>query len=148
MKKGIAIIIIFAVLLGGALFVQHNKNSDNTSNSSGTTSTSNSDTSNMPDMSTSTPAPNSTQATATDKVTIRNFAFSPANITVKKGTTVTWTNQDSTAHTVTETDGQNGPKSDLLNMGQSYTFTFNTAGTFKYECSVHPQMTGTVTVTE
>jgi plastocyanin len=76
------------------------------------------------------------------------MAFSPADITVKKGTTVTWTNQDSVAHTVVETDGQDGPKSNDLNNGQSYTFTYNTVGAFKYHCSIHPMMTGTVTVTE
>ena len=84
----------------------------------------------------------------TNSVTISNFAFSPAAITVKKGTAVTWTNKDSTTHTVTENDSQDGPKSGELNQGQSYTFTYNTAGTFKYHCSIHPDMTGSVTVTE
>jgi plastocyanin len=85
---------------------------------------------------------------ATNKVTIEDFAFNSANITVKKGATVTWTNQDSAAHTVTETDSQAGPKSDNLRPGQSYSFTFKAAGTYKYHCLIHPNMTGTVTVTE
>src|SRR5581483_9624959 len=66
--------------------------------------------------------------TSTDAVTIQNFAFSPSDITVKKGTTVTWTNKDSVAHTVTETDGQAGPKSGDVSPNSSYTFTFNTPG--------------------
>lgn len=96
---------------------------------------------------TNSPNATATPAAATDSVSITNFAFNPGNITVKKGTTVTWTNKDAVAHTVTETDGQTGPKSGDLNQGQSYSFTFNTVGTFKYDCSIHPYMTGTVTVT-
>lgn len=88
------------------------------------------------------------QSVATNKVTIANFAFSPANITVKKGTSVTWTNQDSTSHTVTENDGKNGPSAPPLGQGQNYSFTFNQTGTFHYHCSIHPEMTGTVTVTD
>jgi heme/copper-type cytochrome/quinol oxidase subunit 2 len=49
---------------------------------------------------------------------------------------------------VTENDGQTGPDSDLLSPGQSYSFTFNQAGTFHYHCKIHPEMTGTVTVTD
>jgi plastocyanin len=81
-------------------------------------------------------------------VTVANMAFSPADITVKKGTTVAWTNQDSVTHTVTEDDGQPGPASGALANGQRYAYTYNTAGTFKYHCTIHPNMTGTVTVIE
>lgn len=88
------------------------------------------------------------KAAAANQVTISNFAFKPANITVKKGTKVTWTNQDSTAHTVTETDGKAGPNSTALSNGQSYSFTYAQAGTFSYHCSIHPEMTGSVTVTD
>lgn len=89
---------------------------------------------------------NSSQSVTTDAVTMQNFAFSPANITVKVGTTVTWTNEDSTVHTVTETDGQDGPKSGDVGQGSSYSFTFKKAGTYHYHCQIHPYMTGTVTV--
>lgn len=85
--------------------------------------------------------------TATSSVTINNFSFSPAAITVKAGTTVTWTNQDTAGHTVVG-DSQGGPSSSLLNQGQSYSFTFTAAGTFAYHCGVHPSMVGSVTVTE
>ncbi len=84
---------------------------------------------------------------STNHVAISNFAFSPANITVKKGTIVTWTNQDTVGHTVTETDSQTGPRSATLSKGQSYSFTYNDVGTFKYDCSIHPYMTGKVEVT-
>src|SRR5690348_2723892 len=59
-------------------------------------------------------------------VAISNFKFSPASITVKRGTTVTWTNNDSAAHTVTGDNG--GPASANLAQGQSYSYTFTTAG--------------------
>lgn len=84
---------------------------------------------------------------AGNAVAIKNFAFAPAALTVKVGTTVTWTNQDSDAHTVTSM-GKGGPlKSSPLNTGQSYTHTFTAAGTYSYLCTVHPFMTATVTVT-
>lgn len=86
---------------------------------------------------------------ATDKVTIKDFAFAPGTITVKKGTTVTWTNQDSTKHSVTPDDETADFKSsDLLSKGQTYSVTFNTAGTFTYHCSLHAEMKATVVVTE
>lgn len=79
-------------------------------------------------------------------VVIKNLTFSPSTITVPVGTTVTWTNQDTVAHTVTaEVSG--GPASGTLQPGQSYSFTFNQAGTFSYCSSLHPTAKGTVTVT-
>lgn len=79
-------------------------------------------------------------------VTIQNFAFSPAALTVKVGTEVTWTNQDSTAHTVTFDTG--GATSDNLAQSATYKQTFSTAGTLTYHCKIHSTMTGTVTVTQ
>jgi plastocyanin len=80
-------------------------------------------------------------------VTIKNFAFAPANLMVKVGTTVTWTNQDSEAHTVTS-QGAGGPLSSApLNTGQSYSYTFTKPGTYAYLCTIHPFMVATVTVT-
>lgn len=140
MKNWIAAIIIAVIIIAGAIFVFGNHT---TAPSASVTSPSSSP---MASMSMSPSA--STPAQATDKVTISNFAFSPANITVKKGTTVTWTNQDSASHTVMETDGQPGPASSTIANGQSYTFTYNSVGTFHYHCSIHHQMVGTVTVTQ
>jgi plastocyanin len=79
-------------------------------------------------------------------VTIQNFAFNPAALTVKVGTEVTWTNQDSTAHTVTFDTG--GATSDNLAQSATYKQTFPTAGTFAYHCKIHSTMTATVTVTQ
>lgn len=94
------------------------------------------------------PVSASSTSSASNTVEITNFMFSPASITVKKGTTVTWTNKDSAAHTVTESDSQTGPSSDSLATGKSYSFTYTSAGTFKYKCNFHPDMQGTVVVTE
>ena len=85
------------------------------------------------------------QTSAKSDVSISNFSFNPGSITVNKGATVVWTNNDSVGHTVTADQGA-GPASGLLNPGETYAFTFNEPGTFNYHCSVHPSMKGTVTV--
>lgn len=91
----------------------------------------------------------SSDAVATNKIEIQSYAFSPATITVKKGTTVTWTNHDDVKHTVTTDDGtNNGPKSKLFGNGESYSYTFDVVGTYDYHCEPHPYMKGTVIVTE
>ncbi|MEO8104821.1 MAG: plastocyanin/azurin family copper-binding protein [Candidatus Saccharibacteria bacterium] len=137
MKKVLPIIIVILILaVGGAIYFASKSNTSTTSTAPAS----------LPKTSTSTPQAAPPQAV--DKVAITNFTFSPVAITVKKGTTVTWTNNDSVNHTVTETDGLSGPKSSSLATGQSYTFTFTTAGAFHYNCSIHPNMVGTVTVTE
>lgn len=78
-------------------------------------------------------------------ITIADFAFAPQTITVKKGSTVIWTNEDSVGHTVTSDTGSE-LDSALLSKGQSYSKTFNQAGTFSYHCTPHPNMKGTVIV--
>jgi plastocyanin len=76
-------------------------------------------------------------------VTIRGFAFSPKTVTVGVGDTVTWRNEDDTAHTATDSGkfntGDIGP-------GAAKSVTFNAAGTYGYICAIHPTMTGTVVV--
>ncbi|MFA6254792.1 MAG: cupredoxin domain-containing protein [Patescibacteria group bacterium] len=81
--------------------------------------------------------------TSQNNITIQNFAFAPTNLVVTKGSTVTWTNQDSTIHAITASGTFD---SGNLNQGQSFSHTFNEAGTFNYHCSIHPSMTGTITV--
>jgi plastocyanin len=104
-------------------------------------------TTNPPPPASTAPPPSASNQTSIDKVSIQNMSFSPDSITVKKGTTVTWTNNDSTTHTVTADSGS-GPKSGNLASSDTYNFTFNTTGTFNYHCSIHPSMTGKVTVTD
>jgi len=103
-------------------------------------STSSSMTMSMP-ASTAAPA---TAPVATDHVAIQGFAFGPANITVKPGTTVTWTQQDEDQHTVTADDGSF--TSSPMVTGATYTHTFAATGTYHYHCSIHPFMHGTVVV--
>lgn len=80
------------------------------------------------------------------KVSISNFSFNPGTLTVKVGTTVTWTNEDSAPHTVTSDSGSllNSPR---LSQGQSFSFTFTEVGSTSYHCAIHPMMKGTVIVT-
>lgn len=132
-KTYIYIAIVAVIVLGGVgiYFAMNQKNTDNNMNSMDMNNSSNDSTS---------------SAVETDTVSIKNFAFSPVNISVKAGTKVTWTNNDSATHTVTETDGKTGPSSGNLTNGDSYSFTFTKPGIYHYDCSIHPNMTGTVTV--
>lgn len=143
MKRS-TIVIIVAIIIIGVVAVLYVYNRGNLYGNATTSPSPSTSMSNMPMNSTSPSASPTTSST----VTIQNFAFSPATIEVKKGTTVTWTNNDSVTHTVTETDGQAGPKSGELDPGKSYSFTYNSVGTFKYDCSIHTSMTGSVTVVE
>ncbi len=77
-------------------------------------------------------------------VDIADFAFNPNPVTVPVGTTITWTNDDSFRHTVTNTDGEFS--SDEMVGGSTFEFTFDTPGTFSYICAIHPSMTGEVIV--
>ncbi len=81
---------------------------------------------------------------ASTSVTIESFLFNPASLTIKAGETVTWTNKDSIAHTITEDKGVFDSGS--INSGATYSFTFKTAGTFSYHCTIHPSMTGKIIV--
>ena len=78
-------------------------------------------------------------------VSIKNMAFLPASLSVTSGTTVTWVNNDGIAHTVTADDGTFDSGS--IAPGNSFTHTFNSVVTVNYHCSIHPMMTGAVTVT-
>lgn len=80
------------------------------------------------------------------EVKIDNFSFSPQALTVAVGTTVTWTNRDDIPHTVVSTDDPKAFKSKVLDTDEKFSFTFSKAGNYAYFCSVHPKMTGKVTV--
>ena len=76
-------------------------------------------------------------------ITIDNFTFAPAELTVKVGTTVTWTNHDDIPHTIVSAGKF---RSKALDTDNSFSFTFTAAGDYKYFCSLHPHMTGTIKV--
>lgn len=79
-------------------------------------------------------------------VDIKNYAFSPATVTVSVGDTVAWTNEDTAPHTVTVSSGPVTFASPTLQQGQTFTYTFTKAGTYSYYCAVHPDMKASVTV--
>ena len=94
---------------------------------------------------TSADAPSDAPAEATAPV-ISDFAFDPDPISITVGDTVTWTNEDGFAHTVTADD--DSFDSGNLDSGATFEQTFDEAGEFAYHCNIHPQMTGTVSVSD
>ena len=95
-------------------------------------------------------SPNNSGGTpGTNEIFMQGTAFTPADMTIPIGTTITWTNKDGFAHTVTS--GTPGSPSGLFDSGNvgangQFSFKFTTAGTFKYYCKIHTMMTGTITV--
>jgi plastocyanin len=79
-------------------------------------------------------------------VKIENFTFAPQRVTVKAGTTVTWTNEDDIPHALASTT--KAFRSKVLDTDDKFSFKFTTAGTYEYFCSLHPHMTGTIVVEE
>ncbi|HTE58021.1 MAG TPA: cupredoxin family copper-binding protein [Verrucomicrobiae bacterium] len=155
MKKStlaIIVAVIAIVAVAGVVVANNMSNEKNKSSSEASSANTNSsEADEMANMDTSqTPTPNagSSDTAQASAVTIQEFSFNPAKITVKKGTKVTWTNKDSTKHDVTpDTEGA-FTKSELLGQNESYSVTFDTVGSFSYHCSPHPYMKGIVEVTE
>ncbi len=77
-------------------------------------------------------------------VNIKSFEFMMMDVSVSPGSTVTWVNNDEEPHTVTSETGVFA--SGGLDTGQKFSFKFDKPGIYKYRCSIHPQMVGTVTV--
>ena len=85
-----------------------------------------------------------TPSASATAVTVDNFSFSPATITVPVGTTLTWTNHDDVPHTVVSNDQKF--KSKALDTDEKFSFTFTEPGTYSYFCSIHPKMVGQIVV--
>ncbi|WP_328782280.1 cupredoxin family copper-binding protein [Streptomyces canus] len=83
---------------------------------------------------------------ATFQVAMKGYAFAPASLSVPAGSTVTWTNYDTAPHDVKTTSGPLAIHSPMLDKGESWSFTFTTAGAYGYVCTVHPDMTAGITV--
>jgi plastocyanin len=81
---------------------------------------------------------------AAPSITIDNFSFTPREITVAPGTTITWVNHDDVPHTVVSTNQKF--RSKALDTDDQFSFVFTDAGTYDYFCSVHPMMTGKIIV--
>ena len=138
-SKGLIIGIVIAVIViaGGLVLAMSGKSktTDTTASSPSKSSTSSS-------------ASDTSKAVATDTITIQSYAYSPALATVKVGTKVTWTNKDSVHHSVTaDTKSSNAPDGGLFGQNETFSFTFPTAGTYTYHCVAHPEMHGSVVVT-
>jgi plastocyanin len=135
------------VVLVGALVLLAACGSNNTpSTSSAPTATT---IANTPTTSTSSTTPTPTPAPGTSQtVTIitnsdGSFSFSPATLTIKAGTTVTWKNMSSAPHTITSDDGKTFD-SGTIPTGGTFHFTFTTPGAFSYHCNYHPYMRATI----
>jgi len=88
--------------------------------------------------------PEDPKGPGTNEIFIQNMAFSPSSISVAANTSITWTNKDAIAHTVTSTEGLFD--SAIIPAGGTYSHTFAVAGTFQYICTLHPSMTASVKV--
>lgn len=134
-SKVIIGIIVVLVIVGGGYYVwhKHNEMQANTAMQH----------MNMPSQTQKNSA-SIAKPTSKNAVTIQNFAFSPASITIKAGQSITWTNEDSIGHSATADD--NSWDTGVLSQGQSKSITFAKAGTYTYHCSVHPNMKATVIV--
>ena len=124
MKNIIIIGVIIVIIIIAAVALLNRKNSSSTPSNTNAVS-------------------NPTSAAlAPNSVSIMNFSFNPGTLTIKTGDTVTWTNNDSTTHTIKSATFNSGD----LNQGDTFKFTFNVPGTFNYSCGIHPTMTGTIIV--
>ena len=85
------------------------------------------------------------QSAAANGISIDNFTFNPPTLTVKAGTTVTWTNKDDIPHGIASASNA-FTRSKALDTDDSFSFTFTTPGTYQYFCYIHPHMTGTIVV--
>lgn len=140
MNNFLVLSILGIILLSGCTTQPTTTTISSSSSSSSSSATSSS-------ITTTTSSATTTPSSLSASVLIQNFVFMPKSLTVKVGTTVTWTNQDSTTHTVTSDSG-----SELSSGGiaptHTYSHTFAQTGTFNYHCSIHPSMTATVVVTQ
>jgi plastocyanin len=143
----IVFVLVIIVAIAGYLIFKN----PNMTNPSGNTVTGSNPNNNTPATTTPTSSGGNSNGNTmvttpvTDHVKIQNFAFSPSTITVHKGDIIIWTNMDSTTHTVTSDSGSELASGNIPS-GQSFSHTFNTAGTFNYHCAIHTGMKGTVVV--
>lgn len=148
--QGARVVVLAVMLLAGCSSSPPSQPAPSVTFGSGITTPGMPGMSGMPSMSgppagTSAPATKSSAPVAGNAVSIDNFAFVPATLTVPAGSTVTWTNHDEEPHTVAASDGSF--HSPGMGSQGTYSHTFPTAGKFDYVCSIHPFMHATVVVT-
>jgi len=140
----ISIIVVVLVVLVGGYFLFYSGSQSSlyvTNNTNYTPNTSVPPSTNTPPATTT---PSLQPQNLTSLVSIKNFAFNPTPLTIKVGTTVIWTNNDSMPHQIKSTTFNSA----TLNNGQTFSFTFSTAGQYNYSCAIHPSMLGKIIVTQ
>lgn len=124
--------LITTVLFGG-IFILSNKSNSNMSDSM--------------NMSDGANTMSNTEMVPENTIPIQDFEFTKEKITIERGTTITWINRDEAKHDITPTGGPSDfMGSELLSQGETYEFTFDTPGTYTYNCSPHPYMTAEIEV--
>ena len=88
--------------------------------------------------------PSVAETSDTAKIIVKDFMFNPTPLTVKAGSTVTWTNMDDEPHTVVSDAGVF--KSGGMDTNESFSYKFDKPGTYHFTCSIHPRMVGTIVV--
>jgi plastocyanin len=88
--------------------------------------------------------PSVAETSDTAKIVVKDFMFNPTPLTVKAGSTVTWTNMDDEPHTVVSDTGVF--KSGGMDTNESFSYKFDKPGTYHFACSIHPRMVGTIVV--
>lgn len=147
MKRSVLGIIVAVVAIGAIAGVIMANNQNKNSNQPATTTSNSMD--GMDHSAGNNSMDSEEEPAAENAVNIVDFSFNPETLTVKKGTTVTWTNKDEARHDVTPDDPSEAFKgSELLGQGETYSFTFDTVGTYSYYCSPHPYMKASVKVVE
>ena len=161
MKKIIVILIVLVVIILGAFYFLNSSKTAQPSTSLTNTQmpTSMNNPTQVPPASTNTtnnsaapmqqvqtlPTKLAPRKLQTFNISIMNFAFNPNTLNIIKGDTVVWTNNDSVPHQV-KGDTLSALSAPVMSNGQTYSFTFNEAGTFTYHCAIHPSMTASITV--
>ena len=87
-------------------------------------------------------------AVSGQQVEMKDIAYQPETIRVRTGETITWINRDAVQHDVVNVMEGEEPRSELFNEGQTYEWTPTEPGTIEYLCTVHPNMRGTVEITD
>lgn len=149
MKKFLLPVIFIFTLAAGCVQVQPQNQPTtgtlpgNNANIPATTATPTTTTPTVPATTTTEPkATAPVDASKTETITIANFSFSPAQITINSGDSIKWVNQDSVTHQIKSDTFASQP----LNNGDSFEYQFQNAGTYEYSCLIHPSMKGTVIV--
>ena len=140
--KTIIYILIAIVVVFGAFYLFNSSQNSPTQTSQGQTQPAQTTTTTTTTSSTTTTGIPAVTSAKTVTVSVVNFSFNPATLTINKGDTVTWTNNDSVPHQIAGAPLQG----QVMSKGQTYSFTFNTTGTFNYHCAIHPSMTGSIVV--